>query len=150
MRSHEEIKSINFANLSIAFSVGCAAIIHGTKQDISVNSNPSGVNVYVMGVHKATTPAIIEVRRKDSIIILKFEKEGYEPVEIALSRSVDGWIWGNIVFGALIGLVVDFSSGAAYKFSLDNVTANMEKLATLNSNNLYAKAFLQIEIRDVD
>jgi len=81
--------------LVLLFSVGCAAIIHGTKQDISVNSNPSGVNVYVMGVHKATTPAIIEVRRKDSIIILKFEKEGYEPVEIALSRSVDGWIWGE-------------------------------------------------------
>ena len=134
----------------LIFAVGCAAIIHGTKQDISVNSNPSGVNVYVMGVHKATTPAVIEVSRKDSNIILRFEKDGYEPVEIALDRSIDGWIWGNIALGGVIGLVVDFATGAAYKFTPDMVTANMEKLATLNSNTLYGKAFIEIEILDVN
>ena len=97
--------------------VSCATIIHGTRQEISVNSMPSGAKVIVRGVHMATTPAVIELKRNQSNIVLRFEKEGYEPVEIALRRSVDGWIAGNIIFGGLIGLAIDFIDGAAYKLS---------------------------------
>ena len=103
--------------------VSCASIIHGTGQDISVNSVPSGAKVMVKGVHMATTPAVIELKRKESNIILRFEKEGYEPVEIALNRSVDGWIAGNIILGGLIGLAIDFINGAAYKLSPSEVDA---------------------------
>ena len=103
--------------------VSCASIIHGSRQDISVNSVPSGAKVMVKGVHMATTPAVIELKRKESNIILRFEKEGYEPVEIALNRSVDGWIAGNIVFGGLIGLAIDFIDGAAYKLNPSEVDA---------------------------
>jgi len=103
--------------------VECATIIHGTRQSVSVNSVPSGAKVMVKGVHMATTPAVIELKRKESNLILRFEKEGYEPVEIALNRSVDGWIAGNIIFGGLIGLAIDFIDGAAYKLSPSEVDA---------------------------
>lgn len=103
--------------------VECATIIHGTRQSISVSSVPSGAKVIVKGVHMATTPAVIELKRSETNIILRFEKDGYEPVEIALNRSVDGWIAGNIIFGGLIGLAIDFIDGAAYKLSPSEVDA---------------------------
>jgi hypothetical protein len=84
---------------------------------------PSGAKVVVKDVQMATTPAVIELKRKEPNIVLRFEKEGYEPVEMALKRSVDGWIAGNILLGGLIGLAVDFIDGAAYKLSPSEVDA---------------------------
>ena len=120
-------KSVFVMALLLFGIAGCAAIIHGTKQEVAVSSTPSGADVIVMGAHMATTPAVIKLDRKDSNIVLRFEKEGYEPVEIALRRSVDGWIAGNILFGGLIGLVIDFASGAAYKLSPPEIQAVMQE-----------------------
>lgn len=106
---------------------GCASIIHGTKQEIAVSSIPTGAEVSVRGVHMATTPSVIKLKRKNSNIAIRFEKEGYEPVEIALRRSTDGWIVGNILFGGLIGLAVDFIDGAAYKLTPAELNAVLEK-----------------------
>jgi len=113
---------------TLFYQINCCSIIHGTRQEISVNSQPIGVKVIVKGVHMATTPAVIEFKRKESNIILRFEKEGYEPVEVALRRSTDGWIAGNIIFGGLIGLVVDFANGAAYKLSPADIQVELKKL----------------------
>ena len=32
-----------------------------------------------------------------------------------VQSSLDGWLWGNLVFGGLVGLVVDPATGAACK-----------------------------------
>ena len=108
--------------------VSCATIIHGSRQSVTLNSVPSGVNVIRQGAHIATTPAVVELPRNSTNVILTFEKDGYEPVEIILNRKVDGWIVGNIVFGGLIGLAVDFISGAAYKLSPSEVNAALKEL----------------------
>ena len=118
--------------------VGCATILHGTKQNIAVSSVPTGAKVIVKGVHMATTPAAVELSRKESHIILRFEKEGYELVEVALIRSTDGWIAGNIFFGGLIGLAIDFMNGAAYKLNPSDVNVLMAELKKqgMNLNNM--------------
>ncbi len=122
----------------ILLIVGCVTIIHGTRQNIAVNSVPSGAKVIVKGVHMGTTPAVIELNRNESNIILRFEKEGYEPVEVVLNRSVDAWIAGNIIFGGLIGLAIDFISGAAYKLSPSEVNVILTELKKqgINLQNL--------------
>ena len=119
-----------FGLLGAILIVGCATIIHGSRQSITVNSVPSGAKIIKMGAQLGTTPAVIKLDRNESNIILRFEKEGYEPVEVVLNRSVDAWIVGNIVFGGLIGLAVDFITGAAYKLSPSELNAT---LATLKS-----------------
>jgi len=114
--------------IALLVQVNCCSIIHGTTQEISVNSQPSAAKVIVKGVNMATTPAVIDLKRKESNIVIRFEKEGYEPVEIALRRSTDGWIVGNIIFGGVIGLVVDFINGAAYKLSPADIQVELRKL----------------------
>ncbi len=106
----------------------CASIIHGTRQNVSVNSIPSGAKVIVKGVEMAKTPAVIELKRNVKDIVLRFEKDGYEPVEVALNRKVDGWVAGNIIFGGLIGLAIDFIDGAAYNLSPSEVNATLKEL----------------------
>ena len=106
----------------------CASIIHGTRQSVSVNSIPSGAKVIVKGVEMAKTPAVIELKRNKTNIVLCFEKEGCQPVEVALNRKVDGWIVGNIVFGGIIGLAIDFINGAAYHLNPSEVNITLAEL----------------------
>jgi hypothetical protein len=113
--------------LFVFFQAKCATIIHGTTQEISVNSQPSEADVVIKGVKMAKTSALIKLARKDSNIVLRLEKEGYEPVEIAIKRSTDAWIAGNIIFGGIIGLVIDFVNGAAYKLSPEVVQVELKK-----------------------
>lgn len=71
---------------------------------------------------------------KETAYVLTFEKQGYKPVEVSLKRAVDGWIFGNIVFGGLIGLVIDLASGSAYKLTPQEVKAVLDKSDVVSKN----------------
>ncbi len=111
-------KSIGLLLIIVVLLTGCASIIHGSRQDIRVVSNPSGAVVRVnLNNQATTTPGMLTLSRKEIAYALTFEKEGYKPVEVSLRRTVDGWLFGNIIFGGIIGIVIDFASGSAYKLT---------------------------------
>ena len=39
---------------------------------------------------------------------------------------MSGWVWGNILFGGIIGLIVDASTGAMYKLTPEQVEASLK------------------------
>ncbi|MFC2150643.1 caspase family protein [Calditrichota bacterium] len=126
--------------------IGCATFMHGTRQSINVNTNPSGAKVIVMGEYEGETPTRIRVGRTERRLVVRFEKEGYEPVEVELRRSVSGWVWGNILIWGVVGVAVDFASGSAYKISPSYVHANLQTIKTLNLTSDYPKGFATIEV----
>ena len=105
---------------------GCATVVHGGSQKVRVVSSPSGAVVRVnLNKIATTTPGVLILNRKETGYVLTFEKEGYNPVEISLRRTVDGWLFGNIllgIYGILFGLAIDFSNGSAYKLTPDEVS----------------------------
>lgn len=103
---------------------GCASIMQGTSQQIAVGSSPTGARVTIDSAARGTTPVLVDLKRKDNHLI-KVEADGFEPYEMALSRSVSGWVWGNIVFGGVVGLAVDAITGGMYKLSPEQVTAQL-------------------------
>lgn len=107
--------------------VGCATIVHGGRQKIPVKSDPSGATVSVNRI-KVQTPGVINLSRLEPMATLRFEKEGYEPVEITLIRTTDGWLWGNVLFGGIIGIAIDFATGAAYQLSPNQVNVTLKSL----------------------
>jgi uncharacterized protein YceK len=106
--------------------VGCATIMHGTTQGIGFASTPTGAAITVDNQTHGTTPTVVNLSRKDTHIV-KIELAGYQPFETTITRSVSGWVWGNIVFGGLIGLAVDAISGGLYKLSPEQVQATLSK-----------------------
>ncbi len=115
--------------LIAALLTGCASIIHGSRQDVRVTSVPSGAVVRVnLNNQATTTPGVLTLNRKEIGYVLTFEKQGYKPVEVSIRRTVDGWLFGNILFGGLIGLVIDFASGSAYKLTPDEVSTVMTQM----------------------
>ena len=122
---NKNIQKIALAITAVSLT-GCASIMQGTKQNVSINSAPSNGTVYLNGAKIGVTPMSAQLSRKKPNTI-KIELPGYIPYEMAFSRSVSGWVWGNIVFGGLIGLIVDASTGGIYKLTPDQVNAEMKK-----------------------
>ncbi len=62
---------------------------------------------------------------------------GYQTFDATLTREASGWVWGNIVFGGLIGLAVDAIDGGFYNLTPKEVkaalTAKPSKMALVNS-----------------
>jgi hypothetical protein len=70
------------------------------------------------------TPQTVPLPRKNEYQI-EFTAAGFQPQSIALTKSLNGWVWGNFVFGWIIGFAIDFISGAAYKLEPALVTINL-------------------------
>jgi hypothetical protein len=123
---------------------GCATIIHGTRQDVGISSTPTGASVSIDNTEKGKTPLVAKLTRKDNHVV-RIELAGYQPFEATLTRSVSGWVWGNIAFGGLIGLAVDGISGGIYKLSPEQVAGTLPSAqASLrgNADGVYVVAVL--------
>jgi hypothetical protein len=112
---------------------GCATIVKGSKQQVTITSNPSQANIYINGRLYGKTPSLARLDRKDNQFI-KIELEGYHPFETHLQRKFNGWIFGNIIFGGIIGIIVDASTGAMYSLTPNQVTAQLS--GTIQTNIL--------------
>jgi hypothetical protein len=79
-----------------------------------------------------TTPCSIQVNRNDNLTV-KFEKDGFEPQVVALSKEVAGTgvagFAGNILLGGLVGMAVDAASGASMDHKPNPVTVTLQPVA---------------------
>jgi hypothetical protein len=112
--------------LLVASLAGCASIMHGTSQDIGISSSPTGAKVVVDNLNGAQTPYVAKLSRKDNHVV-RITMDGYAPADLTLTRSVSGWVWGNIVFGGLVGLAVDAISGGLYSLSPSQLEATLAR-----------------------
>lgn len=102
----------------------CASIVHGSRQDIGITSTPAAARVTVDGQLRGTTPLVVPLPRKRPHA-LRVELDGYQPYTVTLTRKTSGWVWGNLLFGALVGLAVDASTGAMYRLTPEQVQAQI-------------------------
>jgi len=103
---------------------GCASIVSGTSQVVSVETlhtsgNVAGASCKLQndkGVYYVTTPGTVTVHRAYGDMNVKCEKAGYDAGLATIKSSTKGMMAGNIVFGGFIGAGVDAASGAAYDY----------------------------------
>jgi hypothetical protein len=103
---------------------GCASIVSGTSQVVSVETLHSSGNVAGAtcklqndkGVYYVTTPGTVTVHRAYGDMNVKCEKPGFESGLANVKSSTKGMMAGNILFGGVIGAGVDAASGAAYDY----------------------------------
>lgn len=103
---------------------GCASIVSGTSQVVSVETLHSSGNVAGAtcklendkGVYYVTTPGTVTVHRAYGDMSVKCEKPGFDAGLATVKSSTKAMMAGNIVFGGFIGAGVDAASGAAYDY----------------------------------
>lgn len=102
----------------------CATIFSGTQQNVKFSSNPSVATVFIDNIEVGKTPFEIKLNRnKEHNIMLKLE--GYQTYQTSITKKINGWFWGNILIGGLIGVIVDTSTGAMYKLTPKEINAEM-------------------------
>jgi len=94
----------------------CATITRGSSQEFTVESTPPGARVSTSnGFQCDSTPCTFRMPRKDEFRAT-VSMDGYVTQEHQVSSGISGGgaagLAGNVVFGGIIGGVVDASSGA--------------------------------------
>ncbi len=108
------------------FVQGCGTIIHGTRQNVKITSEPSDAEATI-GQLKVKTPATVSLSRdKDHVVTV--EKEGYEKATAPINRSFNGvaTILGNILW-LLPGVVVDVFAGGAWTLEPETVDMKLSQ-----------------------
>jgi len=120
---------------------GCASIVSGTNQHVKITSNPDAANVKVEQLSGANnivqwegkTPASIKLSRNGSYLVT-LSSDGYRTEQIPVSSAgMNGWVWGNIVFGGIIGIVIDSADGAAKNLEPNAIDVRMVSLQSAQS-----------------
>jgi hypothetical protein len=76
----------------VFIGAGCATVINGRSQAVTVISEPSGARVFVKDQQVGITPARLELPRRDAHIVLRLEKDGFSAQEVAVKQSLSGWL----------------------------------------------------------
>ena len=90
---------------------GCATIMTGKYEDISVTSDPPGVTVRADNGTQIVTPGHFNFTRNQEHTLVA-DYGGAETQQVHLKHQMQGWVWGNILLGGIIGLAIDSASGA--------------------------------------
>jgi hypothetical protein len=119
--------------ISVFALSACATIIGSTTQPVTFKSTPEGATISITNragekIHTGLTPATVTLNRgagyfKAESYTVRYEKAGYEPKEFSVAGNVNGWYFGNIIFGGLVlgMLIVDPLSGAMFTLDGDKV-----------------------------
>jgi hypothetical protein len=86
--------------LALCCSAGCATIVQGRHQEVTINSNPPGAAFEVGGI-SGTTPAVVALPRKQKYHSVIISKPGYETAEVLVGRQINPSVAGNISWGLL-------------------------------------------------
>jgi len=143
---YEQIVSCITIVCFVFLVIGCATIISGRNQSLPVVSTPSGAKVIVNGVQQQS-PCTLVLDRKQPLYQVRVEKDGYEPVEITLRKGVNGWVWGNLIFGGIIGLIVDLCTGSVNKFTPTELEVSLVQ-KKLGLNDLKSKDILFVKLKE--
>ena len=96
---------------------GCATIMSGTKQDISITSYPEGAKVKINGADVCgATPCKVSLDRKKENAVITVEKDGYQPTTRALTSDMNSWLIGNVLGLGVFGSTTDAMNGSMYKY----------------------------------
>lgn len=76
------------------------------------------------------TPGVVTRKRGDGFLkraryVATFEKPGYEAARAPIESRLNPWIFGNVVFGGLVGLAVDPYTGAMWEPAAEELNRNL-------------------------
>lgn len=117
-----------FTALSLLSLTGCASIIDGTTQQITVNTSPSGAQCALFRENERigtipVTPGSVLIKKTKHDITIQCVKTGYDIATYLNHSGMTATSFGNIVLSGGIGVIVDSASGADNKYTPDvNIT----------------------------
>ena len=125
----------------VLFATGCATIVSKNRYDVTISSTPSDADITITDrrgreIYRGTTPATVPLKSSAGFFtkadyLVGFEKPGYDRHIVPIHFKLDGWYFGNIIFGGLIGLlIVDPATGAMFKLHTEYINETLQPTGT--------------------
>ena len=105
---------------------GCATIVDGTTQTLTVRTAPVGATCSILRGPDVvgmvpSTPGTILLHRERPDLTVVCDKPGWDRSVKVLPSKFTAVTVGNLFFGGLIGVVVDEATRANYRYDRDEV-----------------------------
>lgn len=114
------LSGLAILGLFLVVLTGCSTIVSGTHQTVSVDTVPvEGADCTLTnnkGVWKVKTPGTVIVHRSYDDMVVDCLKKYHDRSHIVVKSKTKGMVFGNLLFGGLIGGAVDAGNGAAYDY----------------------------------
>jgi len=109
------------------YLTACASIVSQSQWPVKLDTNPSGANCVVsdnegVQIHSGHSPMLVTLKSGHGYFSsakyhISCTKPGFNDTKTLVQAHLNGWYWGNILFGGVIGLfIVDPATGAMWKF----------------------------------
>lgn len=129
------------ASIALATASGCASIVKGTSQSVTVSTDPTAATCHLsregqpLGVVNPT-PGTVQVGKASGTISILCKKTGYQDAAGTLASSFQAMTFGNILLGGIIGVAVDAASGAMHEYPpMVTVTLVPDEFATVGERD---------------
>lgn len=126
---------------SVFLFSSCASIVSKSTYPLSINSSPSNAKVSITDkkgkeIYLGNTPANVKLKAGAGFFSraeyqVKFSSPGYDDKIVPITFKLDGWYFGNILFGGLLGmLIIDPATGAMWKIETEFLNETLSKSTT--------------------
>jgi len=130
-RFREFVVIVLVLGVAAGFVSGCATIMKGSKAKIGITSSPAAAHVVIKTLaggavmFEGTTPATASIA-KNHEYVCTVSLEGYKDQAVNITQGgIEGWFWGNLLCGGIIGIVVDLTNGAMHKLEPENINVTL-------------------------
>jgi len=118
------------ALLSSLLLCSCASIMNPGPYLVPISSTPPGAVVIYRGAEVGTTPCQIGMDSKSSEVTLRLA--GHHDRVADVDWHTNGWVFGNILFGGLLGLLIDLATGNSIEIDTDPACIDLAPASQAN------------------
>lgn len=123
---------------SVFLFSSCASIVSKSTYPLSINSSPSNAKVSITDkkgkeIYLGNTPATVKLKAGAGFFSkaeyqVKFSSPGYDDKIVPITFKLDGWYFGNLLLGGLLGmLIIDPATGAMWKIETEFLNETLSK-----------------------
>lgn len=101
----------------------CATLINTSRQNVTINSNPSGAKITVDGTERGVTPTVLPLKRrlKGNVTL---SKDGYQSMNVPLQTTFNTVSILNTI--GILGWLIDAATGAISKYEPATYTVELQ------------------------
>ena len=115
------MKPVNACSLFVLAlaTQACASVVSDDKSTTYIETDPENARCELHGQdfkRVINTPNSISLPAEAAPITIACKAPGYATTTETLDTKIDGWIFGNILLGGGIGILIDLARGAGQKY----------------------------------
>ncbi len=135
------------ALVALTMLQSCASIVSKQRYNVNINSNPGNSKISIVNkkgkeIYSGNTPTTVKLDAGHGFFSkaryqVRISNVGYQDKIVPIDFILNGWYFGNILFGGLIGmLIVDPATGAMWRTDIKSINEVLTPIEGAQNSDL--------------